>query len=279
MTSRLAMSLHAVSVRRGGKWVLRQISWRLRPGERWALLGDNGAGKTQLLKLLSGDVWPTPGGPRAPRRTSSHAAGRWYRAGRRPVDLIDAKTRVAYVGAELQDKYARYGWNLSVRDLVATGLQRTDLLLLPVTAADARRVTATVRACGLTRHAGRKFLTLSYGQKRLALLARALVQHPDWLLLDEFYNGLDALYRRRIDAVLAAARRRGQSWVATAHRALDVPRGTRRMLELAAGEVHVVRRVQSADLERLRKRAGEGARQRTQANRGWRVAEKAGTPG
>jgi iron complex transport system ATP-binding protein len=66
MTDRLAMSLHAVSVRRGATWVLRDISWRLRPGERWALLGDNGAGKTQLLKLLSGDVWPTPAGSAAP---------------------------------------------------------------------------------------------------------------------------------------------------------------------------------------------------------------------
>jgi molybdate transport system ATP-binding protein len=279
MTGRLSILLHSLSVRRGRKWVLRHISWRLRPGERWALLGDNGAGKTQLLKLLSGDVWPTPGGPRSPLRTSPHPPGRWYRVGRRPADLIDAKGRIAYVGAELQDKYARYGWNLSVRDLVATGLHRTDLLLLPVTAADARRVTATVRACGLRRHAGRKFLTLSYGQKRLALLARALVQHPDWLLLDEFYNGLDAAYRRRIDAVLAAARRRGQSWVATAHRAFDVPRGTRRMLELADGEVHAVKRVQPEDLQRLRKRAGEGAPERSPANRARRAAGKAGASG
>ena len=279
MKGRLSILLHSLSVRRGRKWVLRHISWRLKPGERWALLGDNGAGKTQLLKLLSGDVWPTPGGPRPPRRTSPHPAGRWYRVGRRPMDLIDAKSRIAYVGAELQDKYARYGWNLSVRDLVATGLHRTDLLLLPVTAADARRVAATVRACGLTRHAGRKFLTLSYGQKRLALLARALVQHPDWLLLDEFYNGLDAAYRRRIDAVLAAARRRGQSWVATAHRALDLPRGTRRMLELADGEVHAVRPVQPKDLERLRRRAGEVPRVRSQGKRAWRATGKAGASG
>src|SRR6202044_3475762 len=128
------------------------------------------------------------------------------------------------------------------------------------------------------RHAGRKFLTLSYGQQRLALLARALVQHPDWLLLDEFYNGLDAAYRRRIDAVLAAARRRGQSWVATAHRALDLPRGTRRMLELPDGEVHAVRPVQPKDLERLRRRAGEVPRERSQGRRAWRAAGKAGTP-
>jgi len=56
------------------------------------------------------------------------------------------------------------------------------------------------------------------------LLARALAQDPDWLLLDELYNGLDANYRRRVDAVLSAACRRGQSWIATAHRAMDVPR-------------------------------------------------------
>jgi molybdate transport system ATP-binding protein len=255
MTDRLAMSLHAVSVRRGGTWALRDISWRLRPGERWALLGDNGAGKTQLLKLLSGDVWPTPGGSAAP-----NSDGRHYRVGRQPVDLIDAKRRVAYVGAELQDKYARYGWNLRVRDLVATGLHRTDLLLLPVTPPQARRVTATLRLCGLHRHAPREFLSLSYGQKRLALLARALAQDPDWLLLDEFYNGLDADYRRRIDTVLDAAVRRGQSWVATAHRAGDVPRGTRCMLELAEGRVQAVKRIRPSDLARLAERAGETPR-------------------
>ena len=270
MTDRLAMLLHAVSVRRGDKWVLRDICWTLRPGERWALVGDNGAGKTQLLKLLSGDVWPTPGGPSKPRNSRRRldgptpnsdkphlSDGRHYRLGRHPVELIEAKQRVAYVGAELQDKYARYGWNLLVRDLVATGLHRTDLLLLRVTPVQAKRVTAILRLCGLHRHAAREFLSLSYGQKRLALLARALVQDPDWLLLDEFYNGLDADYRRRIDTVLDAAVRRGQSWVATAHRAGDVPRGTRCMLELVEGRVHAVKRLRASDLARLAERAGE----------------------
>jgi molybdate transport system ATP-binding protein len=239
-------------VRRGNKWVLRDICWRLRPGERWALLGDNGAGKTQLLKLLNGDVWPTPNGgasrpidARSRRRLrideQSHIDERSYRVGRRAVDLIEAKGRVAYVGAEQQDKYARYGWNL-----------------LPVTVLQAKRVAHILRSCGLYRHATREFLSLSYGQKRLALLARALVQHPDWLLLDELYNGLDLDYRRRIDAVLAAAARRGQSWVATAHRAADVPQGTRCMLELAEGQVRAVKRMHRSDLERLTKRAGEG---------------------
>jgi molybdate transport system ATP-binding protein len=245
MRARLTLSLRAVSVRRGDKWALRGISWRLRPGERWALIGDNGAGKTQLLKLLSGDVWPTPAG------------GRSYWLGRAEVDLIEAKTRIAYIGAEQQDKYARYGWNLRVRDLIATGLHRTDLLLRPATPPEARRVAATIRACGLGRQANREFLTLSYGQKRLALLARALVQKPDWLLLDEFYNGLDAHYRGRIDALLDAARRRGQSWIATSHRAADVPRGTRCLLELAGGRVRTLKAIRPTDLARLAARASE----------------------
>ncbi len=241
------MSLHDVSVRRGDQWVLRDISWTLHPGERWALLGDNGAGKTQLLKLLCGDVWPTP--------VAGHQRG--YQLGVRPVDLIEAKPRIAYIGAEQQDKYARYGWNLRVGDLVATGLHRTDLLLRPATPSEVKRVAAALRACGMSRHAMREFASLSYGQKRLALLARALVQRPDWLLLDEFYNGLDADYRRRIDAVLAAARGRDQSWIATAHRAADVPRGTRRMLVLEEGRVRAVKLIRASDLKALAVRAGD----------------------
>lgn len=249
MSARLAVSLRAAGVRRADKWVLRGITWQLRPGERWALLGENGAGKTQLLKLLSGDIWPTP--------TGSTVVARSYRAGRHAVDLIDAKQRVAYLGGERQDKYVRYGWNLRVREVVATGLHRTDLLLLPVSRTQASQVTAMLRTCGIHALAARPFLSLSYGEKRLTLLARALVQQPDWLLLDEVYNGLDAEHRRRVDSVLDVARGQGQSWIATAHRAMDVPWGTRALLELSQGRIRRMKRLSAADLLRLRARAGE----------------------
>ena len=269
MTARLAISLRAVSVRRGAKWVLRDITWQLRPGERWTLLGENGAGKTQLLKLLSGDIWPNP--------TRSRGDGRSFRLGARSVDLIEAKARVAYVGAEQQDKYARYGWNLRVREMVATGLHRTDLLLAPVSANEAKRVGDTLRACGLSRLAAREFQSLSYGEKRLALLARALVQNVDWLLLDELYNGLDRAYRRRIDAILDRARDRGQSWIATAHRAMDVPRGSRALLELSGGRIHRVKPLRRVEFERLRAKAGEHLPNpaRRQGRRQRRLAPKA----
>jgi molybdate transport system ATP-binding protein len=182
---------------------------------------------------------------------------RTYRAGREALDLLDAKQRIAYLGGERQDKYARYGWNLRVRDVVATGLHRTDLLLAPPTRAQVRQVNAMLRACGIYALAAREFLSLSYGEKRLTLLARALVQDPDWLLLDEVYNGLDADYRRRIDSVLHSALAKGQSWVATAHRAMDVPRGTRSLLELADGRIRRLKRLSAADIARLRTHAAE----------------------
>jgi len=245
--SGLGVSLHAVSVRRGRVWALKDISLDLAPGERWALIGENGSGKTQLLKLLAGDVWPTPTG----RET------RLYRIGSRETDLISAKPRFAYLGGESQDKYARYGWDLEVRDLVATGVHHSDLLLRAVSAAERRRVTATLAACGLTRLAGRRFSTLSYGQKRLVLLARALAREPDWLLLDELYNGLDGNYRARIDRVLDRVRRRGGSWVVAAHRASDVPRGTGGIIELRAGRVQSVRPLRLGELKRLERTALE----------------------
>jgi len=263
LTARLSVSLCAVGVRRCDKWVLQDISLRLEPGEQWALIGGNGAGKTQLLKLLSTDIWPTATGREA----------RVYSLGRREIDLIAAKRRIAYVGAELQDKYSRYGWNLAVRDLLATGLHRTDLLLQPATPPQRRRIASMLERCGLGTLAARKFLSLSYGQKRLALLARALVQNPDWLLLDEFYNGLDDSYRRRIDGILALARAQGQSWIAAAHRAVDVPPGTQGLLELHAGRLRTVKRLSSADLARLAATA-EDAVPRRSAGRVRRRARK-----
>jgi len=247
MTGRLSMALHAVSVRRGDSWALRDISLSFKAGGRWALIGGNGAGKTQLLKLLGTDVWPTPAGRES----------REYRIGRRRVEVAEAKRRIAYVGAELQDKYVRYDWNPTVSDLLATGLHRTDLLLEPATTPERRRIGSMLRICGLTHLKNRRFLTLSYGQKRLGLLARALIQDPDWLLLDEFYNGLDEGYRHRIDRILDHARRRGQSWIAAAHRAMDVPQGTSGLIELHAGRLRSVTKLRSAALERLTAAADE----------------------
>jgi molybdate transport system ATP-binding protein len=243
----LGIALRAVSVQRGRTWALRDITLDFQSGGRWALIGGNGAGKTQLLKLIAGEVWPTPTGHER----------RVYREAGREVDLTEAKGRIAYLGAELQDKYARYGWDLTVRDLLATGAHRTDLLLSPVSARERRRIEATLSACGLQPLARRKLSTLSYGQKRLALLGRALCQAADWLLLDELYNGLDTRCRRLMDRALRSARARGLSWIVASHRESDVPRGTLGLIELGQGRVKSVRALERSALARLSRAAHE----------------------
>src|SRR5262245_50164036 len=76
--------------------ILRNVEWTIRPGERWLLAGGNGAGKTQLLKLIAGAVWPTPTG-----KEQRHY--RWRKE--LWTSPLEVQHEIAYVGPERQDKY------------------------------------------------------------------------------------------------------------------------------------------------------------------------------
>ncbi len=60
--SAFSVTLKRIDLDRGERAVLRDVNWRIQSGQRWLLVGGNGAGKTQLLKLLAGSVWPKPTG-------------------------------------------------------------------------------------------------------------------------------------------------------------------------------------------------------------------------
>ncbi len=212
----IGVALAHCSLRLGGRAVLCDVSLRVRPGEKWLLCGPNGAGKTQLVKLLAGLRWPTPDG---------RCRREWHDARGGRLELIDARPLIAYVGAESQDKYARYGWNHTLAAVVATGLFGTDIPLDEPDPAQRRRVEAMLGRFGLAEAAGRRMLEASYGQRRLALVARALVASPRLLLLDEAYNGLDDGHRRLLGRALAASARSAITLVSTAHRPEDVPPG------------------------------------------------------
>jgi len=223
----LEVRLARANLRRNGRRVLRDLEWTIRPGERWVLAGGNGAGKTQLLKLIAGAVWPEP----------AAVPVRRYRRGRQqwttPQEVLED---IAYVGAERQDKYQRYGWNMSVERLVGTGIHRSDLPLAALGRADRERVRRALGELAVGHLAARRFLSLSYGERRVILLARALAARPRLLLLDEVLNGLDAANRGRVLEWLARRSRR-LPWVLATHRLEDVPRGANRALVLAQGRI------------------------------------------
>ncbi|MEJ1961401.1 MAG: ATP-binding cassette domain-containing protein [Gammaproteobacteria bacterium] len=220
--------LKRIHLERGGRPVLHDVAWTIKPGERWVLAGGNGSGKTQLLKLVSGAVWPTPTG---------HESRKYLWARETWPTPADVKDEIAYVGPERQDKYERYGWNHSVAQVVGTGLYRTDIPLNGLTPADETRIAALLKRIGISHLSEREFLTLSYGQRRLTLLARALASRPGLLLLDELLTGLDESHRVRAMHWLESTARSQMPWVLATHRDEDVPHCATHALILDQGRI------------------------------------------
>jgi molybdate transport system ATP-binding protein len=200
--------------------VLDEIDFALHRGERWALVGPNGSGKTFLLKMLRGDVWPTP-------------TGRERRSSR-----LD-KEHIAYVGAERQDKYVRYDWNLTVGEVVTTGLFDEDMPLSKPTRAQRQRVARVLQRFGLSGLRRRRMLTLSYGQRRLVLVARAFAGDARVLLLDEVFNGLDVRAREKLRRALERPRG-GHDWVLTSHRPKELPSNVTHVAQIESGRLKSV---------------------------------------
>ncbi len=235
---KLAVELEHVTVALGGRPVLHDIAWRIAPGERWALIGANGAGKSVLLKVVAGDVWPTPDGRERRIYTLDGAAS---------PQPLDAKDEIAYLGPERQDRYERYGWDFDAVELLGTGVHRTDIPLSPLRAPHYRRIATLLKQMGLERFARRRLLSLSYGERRMLLLARAYAWNPSLLLLDEATNGLDTDHRNAFLRSLETHASR-VPWVFSSHRVEDVPRTANRLLVLREGRVHYSGKLDAAAL-------------------------------
>src|ERR1700761_5328913 len=226
-----------LALERGGRVILDNVGWNIQPGQRWVLAGGNGAGKTQLLKIIAGAVWPTP---RQTAKGLSAAASRTRRYRWRNETFtspFEVKEEIGYVGPERQDKYERYGWNHTVEQIVGTGRYRTDIPLTPLTVSDRRGVAALLRRLAIAPLAARPFLSLSYGERRLTLLARALASKPKLLLMDELLSGLDETNHERALRWLYGTKRAQMPWVLATHRVEDVPESATHALVLEKGRV------------------------------------------
>jgi molybdate transport system ATP-binding protein len=203
------IELRHVDVTLNGAAVLREISWSLRAGEHWLIRGANGSGKSTFLRLLRGEVWSAPNrGERIYRFDDSTQ-----------TTAIEVRSHVAFVSPEIQERYLQQEWHMTGRDVIHTGFAQTDLLYVKLTREQRRHAQGLAETLGITPLLGRDMQTLSTGELRKILIARAVAGSPRVLLLDEVCDGLDAKFRRELLNMIEAIARRGTQVVYTTHRA------------------------------------------------------------
>ncbi|GIG25841.1 ABC transporter ATP-binding protein [Cellulomonas denverensis] len=220
------LDLQDVSIRRGTTTILDGLSWRVREGERWVVLGRNGAGKTTMLQIAAGRMHPTSG--------TAELLG--SRLGR--VDVFELRPRIGLASAALAE---RIPGGEQVRDVVITAAYGvTGRWRETYEEVDEARAADLMAAFGVTHLAQRFYGTLSEGERKRVQIARALMSDPELLLLDEPAAGLDLGGREELIGALAelAADRKSPALVLVTHHVEEIPPGFTHLMLMKDGHVH-----------------------------------------
>jgi len=220
------VSIRGVTVVRSGKRLLDDVSWQIRERERWVLFGANGSGKTTLMEVVSSYLFPSSG-------TVELLGERLGKA-----DVRELRPQVGYVGAA---PTALVRTTFPAIEVVLTGLHASfvDTRWHQYTEADWERAHACLARLHASHLADRQFGTMSEGERKRVLIARALMSEPALLLLDEPGVGLDLGARERlIDSLKALADDDDPTPVVlVTHHVEEIPPGFDHILMLAAGRV------------------------------------------
>lgn len=219
------LQIRDARVQRDGRTILHVEDLALAEGERVAVLGPNGSGKSTLIKLLTRDVLPLAADP-AP--VLLRGTERW--------DLFEARRLFGVVSGDLQDEYDR---PVTVRDTVMSGYFSSIGLYRPaeITAPMRERVDVLMEALGVTRLADTRMPTLSTGEARRALIARALVADPPMLVLDEPGNGLDPHVMYHFLRTVSQLASSGRGLLLVSHHIEDIVPEIDRVIMLKDGHV------------------------------------------
>jgi len=183
--SEVLVSMDDVTVKYENTIVLDGLSWTMKSGENWVILGPNGCGKTTLLNLVTGD------NPQA-------YANKIYLFGKRRgsgESIWDIKSRTGIVSSEF---HIRYRKPVTAFEVVLSGFFDSVGLYRNASTEQKENAEHWLEVLGIADKSDRIFNQLSYGEQRMLLLARSLVKMPRILILDEPYQGLDRINRGRI---------------------------------------------------------------------------------
>ncbi|HWJ68668.1 MAG TPA: ABC transporter ATP-binding protein [Sphingobium sp.] len=168
----MSLAAHGLRLRRGGRWLLDDVTLALAPGELLCLLGPNGAGKSTLIRCLDG-IWKPDGGAVQVDAAPLSALGR-----------EELARTIAYVPQQSGETLG-----LSVAEMVALG--RAAHRHRENGAQRRAQVAAVLARFGLQAMANRAFDALSGGERQRVLIARAVAQDARYMLLDEPTSALD----------------------------------------------------------------------------------------
>lgn len=200
-----------VSIRYGSRTILRDLDWEVRNGEKWALAGPNGAGKSTLLSLIYAD------------NPQSYANTLYLFDRKRGTgeSIWEIKQRIGYVSPEMHLYYME---NVPAWQIVGSGYFDSVGLFRKCNARQEQGALEWMRLFGIGHLKDRSFLTLSSGEQRLALLARAFVKDPDLIILDEPLHGLDAANKQRAAAIIERfCEREGKTLIYVTHYPNELP--------------------------------------------------------
>ncbi|MBV9379553.1 MAG: metal ABC transporter ATP-binding protein [Streptosporangiaceae bacterium] len=176
------LRLEGIGVRLGGRQILGDVSFSVRPGEFTGLIGPNGAGKTTLLKVILGLQAPS--------------------SGRVLVQDSARPRRGSLIGYVPQKLVIDPDMPLRARDVVSLGLDGNRLGFSFPSRQRRELVRETLRAVGAERYADARVGELSGGEQQRVLIAHALISRPRLLLLDEPLANLDLRSGHEIVALL-----------------------------------------------------------------------------
>jgi molybdate transport system ATP-binding protein len=178
-----------IRVAYGDNVVLDGLNWTVRRGENWAVVGPNGSGKSTLMSLITGDNLQV-------YANEVRLFGRQRGGGE---SIWEIRQRIGVVSPELQLRYRK---PVCVREVVLSGFFDSIGLYRRPDREQEAIADGWLVILGMADRAERLFTRLSYGEKRLALIARAMVKSPELLILDEPCQGLDRANREMVLAVM-----------------------------------------------------------------------------
>jgi iron complex transport system ATP-binding protein len=218
------LELEQVTIRRDPVVILHQVTWRVKPGEHWVILGANGSGKTSLLSALTGYLMPTSG----EMRLLGRAYGR--------SDWRELRKRIGLVSSALRQRMAETEPAL---ETVVSGRYAMIDFWGPMSAADRSLALAILEQVECAYLADRAWSVLSQGERQRILIGRALMADPELLILDEPCAGLDPAAREHFLQFLQrlGSRRAGPTLILVTHHVEEIMPVFSHVLVLKAGSV------------------------------------------